>query len=122
MQHDHGLTITHRPHSARLHVLVVAGDLDHHTAPRLRAALEEVTLAPGAGLVIDLSPLTFCDSTGISILVAAHQRAQGAGAALVLAGLDPDLAHVFRIMGLDRLFSSYDSAEKAVAALGLQEN
>ncbi|GAT67875.1 stage II sporulation protein [Planomonospora sphaerica] len=117
MQHDHGLTVTLQPHSPRLQVLVVAGDLDHHTAPRLRAALDELTLVSGAGLVIDLSGLTFCDSTGISLLVAAHQRAQDAGAAPALAGLDPDIANVFRIMGLDRLFSSYESREKAVAAL-----
>ncbi|GGS89111.1 anti-sigma factor antagonist [Planobispora rosea] len=117
MRHDHGLTITHRSHSTRVQVLVVAGDLDHHTAPRLREALDGVRLERGAGLVIDLSALTFCDSTGISVLVAAHQYAQNAGAVLALAGLDADLAHVFRIMGLDRLFSSYDDAEKAIAAL-----
>ncbi|MFC4062180.1 STAS domain-containing protein [Planomonospora corallina] len=117
VQHDHGLTVTLRSHSARVHVLVVAGDLDHHTGPRLRAALDELTLAPRDGLVVDLSGLTFCDSTGISLLVAAHRRAQDAGAALALAGLDPDIAHVFKIMGLDRLFSSYESTEKAAAAL-----
>lgn len=117
MQHDRGLTVTHQSHSARLHMLVVEGDLDHHTAPRMRRALDDLTLAPGAGLVIDLSALTFCDSTGISLLVSAHQRAQNAGAAPVLAGLDPDIAHVFRIMGLDRLFTSYETVEKAIAAL-----
>ncbi|RCG30698.1 anti-sigma factor antagonist [Sphaerisporangium album] len=98
-------------------MLSVAGDLDHHTTPRLRAALDELTLAPGNGLVIDLSALKFCDSTGVSILIAAHQRAQEAGAALALAGLDPDLAHIFSIMGLDRLFSFYDTTEAALAAL-----
>ncbi|GGL06082.1 anti-sigma factor antagonist [Sphaerisporangium melleum] len=117
MRHDHGLTVTLRPHSTRIQVLAVAGDLDHHTAPRLRAALEELTLAPGGALVMDLSALTFCDSTGISLLVAAHQRAQDAGAALALAGLHSDIAHVFTIMGLDRLFSFYESTEKAIPAL-----
>ncbi len=118
MQHDNGLTVSLQSHTAGPHLLVVAGDLDHHTTPRLRAALEEVKFGPDADLVIDLSGLTFCDSTGIATLVAAHQRAADAGAALLLAGLDADIARVFQIMGLDRLLSFYDSREEAVRALG----
>ncbi|GII60771.1 anti-sigma factor antagonist [Sphaerisporangium krabiense] len=117
MPHDHALTVTLQPHSPHVQVLVVAGDLDHHTTRRLRAVLDELTLAAGDALVIDLSALTFCDSTGISILIAAHQRAQQAGAALGLAAMDSDIAHIFQIMGLDRLFSFYDTTDKAIAAL-----
>ncbi|MFC4531797.1 STAS domain-containing protein [Sphaerisporangium dianthi] len=117
MRHDHGLTVTLQPHTARIRVLAVAGDLDHHTSPSLQAVMDELTLAAGDGLVIELTGLTFCDSTGISLLVAAHQRAQDAGAALALAGLHSDIAHVFEIMGLDRLFSFYDTTEKAATAL-----
>ncbi|MET8868860.1 STAS domain-containing protein [Nonomuraea sp. NPDC004580] len=118
MQHDHGLTVTYQPHSARIHVLVVSGDLDHHTSSRLQAALDDVTLAPGDALVVDLSALTFCDSTGVSILVTAHQRAREAGARAALAGLAPDIAHVFKIMGLNRLLSFHDTTADAIAALG----
>ncbi|TMR37512.1 STAS domain-containing protein [Nonomuraea zeae] len=100
-----------------MHVLVLTGDLDHHTSPRLQAALDGLALAPGDGLVIDLSALLFCDSTGISILVSAHQRAQNAGAELVLAGLDPSIAHAFKIMGLTRVLSFQDTADKAITAL-----
>ena len=117
MQQDNGLTVTLQPHSARLHVLSVAGDLDHHTSPRLREALAGHTFTPGDGLVIDLSELKFCDSTGISILIAAHQRAQESDVALALAGLDHDIAHIFQIMGLDRLFSFYETPDNAIAAL-----
>ena len=117
MQHDHGLTVTYQPHSAHIHVLGVAGDLDQHTSPRLRAALDDLTLAPGDGAVIDLSALTFCDSTGISILVSAYHQAKGAGARLALAGLDADISHVFKIMGLDRVLSLYATADEAIAAL-----
>lgn len=117
MQHDHGLTITSQPHSGRIRVLTVAGDLDHHTSPRLHEALDELGLAPGDGLVIEMSGLRFCDSTGISVLVSAHQRAQDAGAGLALAGLSPDIEHPFKIMGLTRLLSFHDDVDKAVAAL-----
>ncbi|MCK2221986.1 STAS domain-containing protein [Actinomadura sp. ATCC 31491] len=117
MQHDHGLTITHRSPTAGVHVLAVHGDLDHHTSPRLQEALDALAPAGGDLLVIDLTELPFCDSTGVSVLVAAHQRAQDAGVRLALAGLHADLAHIFKIMGLDRLLSFYDSTDDAIAAL-----
>ncbi|MEV7969532.1 STAS domain-containing protein [Sphaerisporangium sp. NPDC088356] len=111
------MTVTLQRHPAGPLLLVLSGDLDHHTTPRLRAALDELSFGPGPGLVIDLSAMKFCDSTGIAALVAAHQRAQDAGTVLVLAGLDPDIARIFYIMGLDRLFSFYDTVEKAVGSL-----
>ena len=117
MQHDNGLTVSLQSPTSGPRLLVVAGDLDHHTTPRLRAVLEEVEFGPGADLVVDLSGLTFCDSTGIATLVAAHQRAADVGAALLLAGLHSDIARVFQIMGLDQLLSLYDSPEEAVRAL-----
>ncbi|MFG1749931.1 STAS domain-containing protein [Streptosporangium sandarakinum] len=112
-----GLTVTLRSHPAGPRLLVVTGDLDHHTSPGLRDTVEELPMEAGSGVVVDLSALTFCDSTGIAVLIAAHQRAQAAGASLALAGIDPDIARVFRIMGLDRLLSFYDTAEDAVRAL-----
>jgi anti-sigma B factor antagonist len=117
VQHEPGLTVTHQPRSAHLHVLAVSGDLDHHTSPRLQAAVDDLALAPGDALVVDLSALAFCDSTGVSILVAAHQRAREAGAQAALAGLAPDIAHAFKIMSLDRLLSVHDTVEDAVTAL-----
>jgi len=117
VQHDNGLTVSLQSPVSGPRLLVVTGDLDHHTTPRLRAALEEVEFGPGSGLVVDLSGLTFCDSTGIATLVAAHQRAADVGAALLLAGLHSDIARVFQIMGLDQLLSLYDSPEEAVRAL-----
>ncbi|MFI6180238.1 STAS domain-containing protein [Nonomuraea sp. NPDC051191] len=117
MQHDHGLSIATRPPSGRIRILEVAGDLDHHTSPRLREALDELGLAPGDGLVIEMSGLRFCDSTGISVLVGAHQRAQEADAGLALAGLSADIEHAFKIMGLTRLLSFHENADQAIAAL-----
>ncbi|MBO3749877.1 STAS domain-containing protein [Streptosporangiaceae bacterium NEAU-GS5] len=98
-------------------MLLVIGDLDQHTSPRLRAAMDELTLATGHGVVIDLSALTFCDSTGISILVASYQRAREAGAKLALAGLDAEMTHVFKIMGLDRVLLIYETTANAIDAL-----
>ncbi|SEF63821.1 anti-sigma B factor antagonist [Thermomonospora echinospora] len=114
---EHELTTTLRLHPAGPHVLTVTGELDHHTAPRLRTALEEIELEAGSALVIDLSAVTYCDSTGITVLVTAYHRTQAEGASLALAGLTPDLTRVFTVVGLDQIFSFHPTAEDAVRAL-----
>lgn len=68
-------------------------------------------------MIIDLTDLTYCDSTGLTVLVAAYNRAQQAGTPLVLVGLNADLTRVFRIVGLDQLFSFQPTLEDAVDAL-----
>lgn len=116
-QGEAGLVVTVRPGTAGPCLLSVAGELDYHTAPRLRAGLDEVRLDEGLALIIDLSGLSYCDSTGVSILVGAYHRAKAAGAALALAGMNSDITRVFRVIGLDQVFTSYDSVEAATRAL-----
>lgn len=108
------LTVSVDPDSIRPSVLQVSGELDHHTAPRLRAALDE--LPADAGLVLDLTDLDYCDSSGITVLVSAQQRAQGADSSLSLVGLDPELVRHFRIIGLGDVFALHATVEDAVRA------
>lgn len=86
-------------------VLHVAGELDYEQAPVLREQLDHLVLPPGQTLLIDLSRLEFCDSTGISVLLAARQRAQGADAELVLAGIPANTLRILRVVGLDQVFT-----------------
>ncbi|WP_067904751.1 STAS domain-containing protein [Actinomadura chibensis] len=97
-------------------VLRVAGDLDHHTAPRLREALEKVPFTAGQGVVLDLSDLAYCDSTGVTVLVNAYKRSKPTGGRLLIAGLNPDLLQVFTIIGLDQVFVFHPTVDEAVAA------
>jgi len=62
-------------------VLAVAGELDLATSRTLEEQLELVSAGSNAAepLILDLRELEFMDSTGLSILVKAHQRAQHAG-------------------------------------------
>ncbi|MET9126081.1 STAS domain-containing protein [Streptomyces sp. NPDC004528] len=103
-------------HSSGVTVLTAAGELDYHTAGELRAAVDDAAFTAD-GTVIDLSGLTYCDSTGLTVLVTAYQRAEAAGSPLALAGLSADLIHVFEIVGLDQLFTLFPTVEEAVASL-----
>ncbi|MFF8019443.1 anti-sigma factor antagonist [Streptomyces sp. NPDC007929] len=98
------LTVTQRD-TATGPVLHVAGDLDYDQAPELRDRLDRLALAPGQRLVLELSGLAFCDSSGITALLAARQHALAAEADVVLAAVPANLLRVLTLVGLDRVFT-----------------
>jgi anti-sigma B factor antagonist len=113
---DQTLTVALDPRPAGPAVLRLAGELDHHTVPRVREVLDTIPVGPDAGLVIDLTDLTYCDSTGITVLVTAYQRAESAGGSFGLAGLNQELTRVFQIVGLDEVFTFHPTVDEAVNA------
>jgi anti-sigma B factor antagonist len=98
------LNITHHTTGAGP-VLRVAGELDYEQSGALREQIGRLVLGPGQILVIDLADLAFCDSTGISVLLAARQHAQAAGADTVLAAVPADTLRILGVAGLDRVFT-----------------
>ncbi|MFD8232388.1 STAS domain-containing protein [Streptomyces sp. NPDC059696] len=86
-------------------VLHVGGDLDYDQAPVLRDRLDGLPLSSGQCLVLDLSGLAFCDSSGITALLAARQHALAADADVVLAAVPANLMRVLTLVGLDQVFT-----------------
>ncbi|MFF4991558.1 STAS domain-containing protein [Streptosporangium saharense] len=71
--------------------------------------------APGISrLVIDLSGLTFCDSTGLAELLWVLQRSRETGTRLMLAGTNRTLRHMLTTTGLLSFFELADSVEEAL--------
>ncbi|MET7746686.1 STAS domain-containing protein [Streptomyces sp. NPDC005385] len=85
--------------------LRVIGELDFDQAAGLRQRVEQLPLLPGQCLVIDLSGLEYCDSTGITALLAARHHAHTAHADIVLAAVPANLMRVLTLVGLDRVFT-----------------
>lgn len=94
-------------------VVAVEGELDVATAPRLRAGVAAVTLERGQLLVVDLAGVTFCDSSGISALIAARNVAEAAGAGVALVAVPARLSRTFALIGLADFFPTYPTAEDA---------
>ena len=86
--------------------IVVQGELDIATAPRLDAALLEAERARPRTLLLDLAGLAFMDSTGLRSMLAAHRRAVGEGRKLRLRNLRPEVARVLEMTGADRILTS----------------
>lgn len=82
--------------------LALSGDLDFDTA----ADLTGLTLdADYRRFDVDLSGLTFIDSSGLAALVRLQRKVEGADAVLRVVALTPYLRNLMRMTGLDKLFS-----------------
>lgn len=102
-------------------VLVLAGELDVASQPRLADAVEDVIAAGANHLVIDMAHATLVDSVGLGSLVSALRRLQEAGGDLRLTGIRPNVARVLAITQLDRVFAIEATVEAAIEAVDLTE-
>ncbi|MFG2596190.1 STAS domain-containing protein [Streptomyces sp. NPDC048462] len=97
-------------------VVTLSGELDHHSAPQVRAMLPGLDIGPGQQLVVDLGGLTFCDSSGITVLIAARNQALARNAGIVLAAVPERVRRIFTIVGLDQVFPTHPTVQAAEAA------
>ncbi len=96
-------------------VVEVAGEIDVYTAPQLRERLINLVESGARQVVVDLGRVEFLDSTGLGVLVGALKRLRSAGGELTLVCAQERLLKIFRITGLDRVFTLYDSVDAAVS-------
>ncbi len=100
-------------------VLSCAGDLDIFTCPAFRNAAREA--AERGSVVIDLTPCTWLDSTGLGVMVGVLKLARQNGYSVVIACSADPLVRLFRITGLVKVFSVEPTVDEAVAALEAPE-
>jgi anti-sigma B factor antagonist len=65
--------------------VALTGELDLESADAVGGRVREVLERGATEVVVDLAAVTFCDSTGVEALVAAHDTAARAGARLTVA-------------------------------------
>ncbi|WP_405828100.1 STAS domain-containing protein [Streptomyces sp. NBC_01176] len=94
-------------------VLQIIGELDYGNASVLRELLTTITLQPGQRLVLDLARMDFCDSSGLTALIAARNHAHAAQADIALAAVPANTLRVLRIVGLDQVFPLHPDSDSA---------
>ncbi|AYN43252.1 anti-sigma factor antagonist [Streptomyces dangxiongensis] len=97
-----------------IRVLTLAGEIDHHTGDQLRHALE-VTGTARPRIVIDMLRVTFMDSSGINILVNAHQTVTEADGWLRLAAPTDSVLRVLQLVGIDDVIQCRPTLREALA-------
>jgi anti-sigma B factor antagonist len=95
-------------------LLTLSGELDLDTAPLLYSRLEDIVGRGIWRIVVDASGLEFCDSTGLSALLAAHQACESAGGYLRLAAPDHLLVRLLAVVGLQATIAVYPTVDSAL--------
>ena len=97
-------------------VLAIEGELDLASAPSLKWELAEALAAGPRRVIIELSGVSFIDSTALGVLVTAR-RGLASGSRLVLCAARADVLAVFELTGLDATFEIVPTLEEAIATV-----
>jgi anti-anti-sigma factor len=98
------------------YVVTVGGELDLYSTPRLTAELGAVT-ADAAEVVLDLTEVTFMDSTALGAILASARLLRDAGGRLSLVAADASTRRLLGLVGVDRVLPVYETAERALEHL-----
>ena len=110
-----GLSVV-RESKDRAEVVRVSGEVDLYTVPDFDCALQEAVGQGGATVIVDLSMISYLDSSGLSSLVSAYKRLSAGGGAMfvVASSLTPSVRRALEITRLDALVNVCDSFEYAL--------
>ncbi|MER6186104.1 STAS domain-containing protein [Streptomyces sp. NPDC001652] len=97
-----------------IRVLTLTGEIDHDTGQPLRQALD-TSETPRPRIVVDLSRVTFMDSTGINILIAAHRSLTEAGGWIRLAAPTEAVLRTLQIVGVDTVIDCRETLRQALS-------
>lgn len=91
-------------HTGAGHALIaISGELDPVTAPLLRERGMSLLAEDFPHLLLDMSEVDFCDSSGLSVVIALWNQAQAGGGSLALAAVPDRLSRLLRMTAMDTL-------------------
>lgn len=97
-------------------VLPLEGEIDLHVSPRISEKLGEMIKLKPSRVVIDLSRVTYIDSSGLAILISAMQDVEEYGGRFAIAGLQENVRTIFETARLDKVFLMYPHVDAALSA------
>ncbi|MER7496454.1 STAS domain-containing protein [Streptomyces pharetrae] len=108
------LSVTRHTTADGVEVVALAGEIDHTTAGTFRQALTAPAGTAAPHTVVDFRDVSFIDSSGINVLVAANNAACTRGGWLRLAHTPTPVLDLLRIVGLDAILPSHSTLEDAL--------
>ncbi|MGC8833920.1 MAG: STAS domain-containing protein [Armatimonadota bacterium] len=100
-----------------LPVIDVAGEIDVYSVQMFKKALDEVFESGGKHILVDLTDVSYMDSSGFGALLGATKRLRPIGGSIGLIGCNEVISRMLKITRLDTIFNMYETEAEAVAAL-----
>ena len=100
-----------------LGLVELSGEVDLYTAPRFKDDLVALIDAGVVAIVIDLSQVTFIDSTALGVIIGGVKRLHEHDGRLAIVADSRPVVRILDITGLDKVLTVFDTREAALASL-----
>ncbi|MEU5111117.1 STAS domain-containing protein [Streptomyces longwoodensis] len=117
MSTDANLRLDVREEAGRPTLAVITGPLDLHTAPSLHRQVTLI-LHQSPSLILVLTGVTYCDSSGLNTLLRLHLHAQDSGGRLTVAGPPAQLVRMLTVTGMDTVLPVYGTVAESQETYG----
>lgn len=114
---SHDFTVSSERLADDLGVVSVGGEVDIFTAPRLKQCLVELLDSGVRNVAVDLSEVTFIDSTALGVLIGGVRRVHSVDGTMTFVVVTRPVQRVLGVTGLDRIFSIHATRAEALKAL-----
>jgi anti-sigma B factor antagonist len=107
------LEISEKAISEKVTLVMVTGRLNATSTAGMKAKLKALVDGGKNQLILDMNGVSFIDSSGLAALVSGLKHARERGGWLRLAGVNEQVASIFKMTMLDKVFELYPSVEAA---------
>jgi anti-sigma B factor antagonist len=87
-------------------ILRIEGALDAVSTPEIRPMIDALVAEQRPSVTVDLSSLRLIDSSGVGAIVSLYKRMRAQGGQVTVKGLRDQPLAIFRLLRLDRVFTS----------------
>ncbi len=98
-------------------VVIAGGELDMHSSVGLDRTLKKATLFSPC-VIVDLTEVTFVDSTALGVLIGARRRAQSDGGRVILVHPPSLVKRLLAGTQLQQSFAVFDTLDEALTTIG----
>ncbi len=99
-------------------VIVLESEIDIYSAPQFKEVLLNGIENGAQRVIVDLTQVSFIDSTALGVLVSGAKRVRPRNGNLDIVCTDENIIRIFEITGLDRIFGIYATRDEAMKAAG----
>jgi anti-anti-sigma factor len=103
------------------HVKVLIEKLDNNVSPNLKSELVVLTSEGVKNIVMDLTAVRYCDSSGLSAILVANRLCKNANGSFVLCSIQEAVKKLISISQLDSILKITNTAEEAVNYIVMEE-
>lgn len=100
-------------------VVTPVGELDVYTVPLFRKVVLKLEGDRRHDLILDLTRLTFIDSSGLGSLIEVYQKVQSAQGEVAYVIDNPRILKILRLVDLDRVFKVFPNLGQALQNIGV---